>query len=224
MKMNNKTVKLFLAIATFGAALATPASASTISAVVGVGSPSTATFTNGVLTGVANWTVSMFAGYTVANTADITVSVSGGQLIFNAVSGAFNATDGVLNGLTGNFLTITLPGASALTGTGSPSLIETYGTGSGMLSAAAAADLSVGTALTNVSNTFATNACTGTCSGTTGSSVNGTYTVSSNTNFYASTLQVATPEPGSFFLLGAGMVAAGLYKRKSAAGFFARQI
>lgn len=211
--MNTKNVKLFLAVAAFGAALSTPASASTISAVVNAGSPSTATFTNGVLTSVANWTLAMFDGFNVANTADITVSVSGGHLVFNAIAGAFNATDGVLNGLTGNFLSITLPGAAALTGPGNPSLVESYGTGSGTLSTAAAADLGVGTALTNVSNSFVTNACVSGCSGTTGSSVNGTYTVSSNTNFYTTT---ATPEPASFFLLGAGMLAVGvLYKRKS---------
>lgn len=207
--MSNKNLKVFLAMAAFGAALSTPASASTISAVVNTGG--TATFTNGVLTNV-NWTLASFAGYT-DNSADVTITVSAGKLLFTALAGAFSGPLSNLNGA-GAFLTISLPTAAGLTGT-QPSLTEAYGTGSGMLSAAAAADLSVGTALTNFSNTFSTNACSSGCSGTTGATVNGVFDVNSNTNTYFST---ATPEPGSFFLLGISMLAAVvLYKRKTLA-------
>jgi hypothetical protein len=212
MKINNKNVKLFLAMAAFGAAMATPASASTISAVVSSGG--TATFSSGVLTAVSGWNLTSFAGYT-DNSADISVTVSGGKLLFTALTGAFTGALSNLDGA-GAFLTITLPGASGLTGT-QPSLTETYGAGSGLLSAAAAADLSVGTALTNFSNSFFTNSCSSGCTGTTGASVSGTYNVQSNTNTYMATPAVAAaPEPGSFFLLGASMLAAALlYKRKA---------
>ena len=211
MKINNKNVKLFLAMAAFGAAVATPASASTISAVVPSGG--TATFTNGVLTGISGWTLTSFAGFT-DNSADVSITYSSGKILFSALAGAFSGALSNLDGA-GAFLTITLPGASALTGT-QPSLTETYGAGSGLLSAAAAADLSVGTALTNFSNSFFTNSCNSGCTGTTGSSVNGTYNVQSNTNTYTVTPTAAAPEPGSFFLLGASMLAAVvLFKRKA---------
>jgi hypothetical protein len=211
MKINNKNLKLSLAMAALAAALATPAGASTISAVVNTGG--TATFSSGVLTGISGWNLSSFAGYS-DNSADVTVAVSGGKIVFTALAGAFTGALSNLDGA-GAFLTITLPGASGLSGT-QPSLTETYGAGSGLLSAAAAADLSVGTALTNFSNSFFTNACSSGCSGTTGASVNGTFNVSSNTNTYMATAAAAAPEPGSFFLLGASMLAAVvLYKRKS---------
>jgi hypothetical protein len=210
MKINNKNVKLFLAMAAFGAVAATPASASTISAVVPVGG--TATFTNGVLTGISGWTLTSFAGYT-DNSADVTITVSGGKILFTALANAFTGVLSNLDGA-GAFLTITLPGASGLSGT-QPTLIEAYGTGSGTLSTLAAADLSVGTALTNFSNTFSTNGCASGCLGTTGSSVSGTFNVSSNSNSYMTTV-TAAPEPASFFLLGASMLAAVvLYKRKA---------
>jgi hypothetical protein len=209
IKVNIKNVKLFLAVAAFGAALSTPATASTISAVTNTGG--TATFTSGVLTSISGWNLSSFAGFS-DNSADVTITVSSGKLLFTALAGAFTGALSNLNGA-GAFLTITLPGASGLSGT-QPSLTETYGAGSGLLSAAAAADLSVGTALTNFSNSFVANSCATTCTGTTGSSVNGVFNVSSNTNTYMTT--TATPEPGSFFLLGASMLAAVvLYKRKA---------
>jgi hypothetical protein len=211
MKIKNKNVKLFLAMAAFGAAVATPARASTISAVVSAGG--TATFSSGVLTAISGWNLTSFAGYTDTS-ADVSVTVSGGKILFTALAGAFTGALSNLDGA-GAFLTITLPGASGLSGT-QPMLTETYGTGSGLLSAAAAADLSVGTALTNFSNSFFTNACASGCSGTTGSTVNGTYDVQSNTNTYTATPSAAAPEPGSFFLLGAAMLAVSvLYKRKA---------
>jgi hypothetical protein len=207
MKINIKNVKLCLAMAVFGAALASPASASYISAVANTGG--TATFTNGVLTGISGWTLGSFDGVT-DNSADVTITLSSGKILFTALAGAFTGALSNLNGA-GAFLTITLPGASGLSGS-QPSLTETYGAGSGLLSAAAAADLSVGTALTNFSNSFITNTCASGCTGTTGSSVNGVFNVLSNTNTYSVT---AAPEPGSFFLLCASMLAAVvLYKRK----------
>ena len=62
-------------MAAFGAAAATPASASTISAVVNVGG--TATFTNGVLTGISGWTLASTAGFAGFNdnSADVTITV-----------------------------------------------------------------------------------------------------------------------------------------------------
>lgn len=207
--MNIKNIKLFLAIAAFGAAFSIPASASNIAATVNTGG--TATFSSGVLTAVSGWTLASFAGFS-DNSADVTISVSGGKLLFTALAGAFTGALSNLDGA-GAFLTITLPGASGLSGS-QPSLTETYGAGSGLLSAAAAADLSVGTALTNGLNGFSTNACSSGCGGTTGSTVSGTFAVSSNSNIYTAS---ATPEPGSFFLLGVSsmLTAAVLYKRKA---------
>ncbi len=205
--MNPKNVKLFLAMAAFGAALATPASASTISAVVNTGGK--ATFSSGVLTGFSGLTLASFAGF-ADNSADVTITVSGGNILFTALAGAFSGALANLNGA-GAFLTISLA-SPTFTGT-QPTLTEAYGAGTGMLSAAAAADLSVTTALTNFSNNFSTNTCSSGCSGTTGASVSGVFNISSNTNTYITT---ATPEPASFSLLGVSLLAAAvLYKRKS---------
>jgi hypothetical protein len=213
--VNSKNVKLFLAIAAFGAAVATPASASSISAVVNTGGK--ATFTNGVLTGFSGLTladISTTFGGTIttynAAAGDVTVTVSGSNVLFTALAGAFTGALANLNG-NGAFLTISLA-SPTFSGT-QPSLTEAYGGGTGMLSAAAAADLSVTTALTNFSNTFSANTCSSGCGGTTGPSVNGVFNISSNTNTY---LVTATPEPGSFFLLGVSMLATVvLYKRKA---------
>jgi hypothetical protein len=151
----------------------------------------------------------------------MTYTITGGQTTFTkglmdtlTISGAITGLAGLSN--VSNLLTISWAPSTAddKTGSTSPRMTYLYAGATYTFNPTLLGDLSAYNPTVSGSPGFITDSCATTCSpaGTAMTSASGTYQIASQTLTFATT----APEPASFLLIGVGLIAASIVRRKKA--------
>jgi hypothetical protein len=206
---------LLLGGAVLGAVSTTPASASTLLGfALTTGGSNTATFSSGALQGISGWA----PGSVTYN--GMTYTVTGGTTTFTKGVMDTLTMSGTITGLAGlssvsNLLAVswwTPSTADEKSGGTSPNPIYLHSGAVYVFHPLLINDLSFENPTGSASPGFSTNGCVSTCSPA------DIVTTSSSATYPASieTLSVAasTPEPASFLLIGAGLIAASIVRKK----------
>ncbi len=201
----------------FGAVSATPASASTLLGfTLATGGSNTATFSSGDLQSISGWA----PGSVTYN--GMTYTITGGQTTFTKGMMDTLTISGAITGLAGlssvsNLLSVSWAPSTAddKAGSTSPHMTYLYSGATFTFNSTLLSDLSAYNPTVFGSPGFITDGCTTTCSpnGTAMTSATGTYQVASETLSFAT----STPEPASFLLIGAALIAGSIMCRKKAA-------